>query len=106
VAISNYILNRAPTKALTRCAPFQKFISKILDLSNLQIYGCTTWLHVLAEKRTKPDSKAIEAILVGYNIQTKGYRCFEPKSRKILISRNIQFNELELGSPLSKLITS
>jgi hypothetical protein len=53
-------------------------------------------LHVPIHKRTKLESIALKAILVGYDTQTKRYICFEPKSRKFLINRNICFNELKL----------
>jgi hypothetical protein len=32
---------------------------------------------------------------VGYSIQQKGYKCYDPKNKKIFISRNVTFFEDE-----------
>ena len=37
--------------------------------------------------------------MVGYDDQLKAYRCFDYDKRKIIISRDIKFQEDELGIP-------
>ena len=39
------------------------------------------------------DSKSRKCIMVGYGMVTKGYRLYDPTDRKILHSRDVQFNE-------------
>lgn len=55
------------------------------------------YLHVPASHRSKLESKSFKAIFVGYDENTKGFCCFSPERRKILISRDVQFDESEFG---------
>lgn len=48
--------------------------------------------------RTKLDSKSIIAILVGYDANSLAYRCFDPSTNKILISKDVFFNENAMGN--------
>lgn len=45
------------------------------------------------QKRRKWDENAIEMIFVGYEYGVKGYRCFDEKTNKITLSRNVRFYE-------------
>lgn len=50
-------------------------------------------MHVLKEKRQKLDEKSIKCILVGYFEASKVYRCYDPLSGKVHISRDVLFEE-------------
>lgn len=54
-------------------------------------------MHLPSQLAGKFGSKAIPTVFVGYDTQTKGYRCFDPVSRRILISPNVTFIETRLG---------
>lgn len=45
------------------------------------------------EKRTKFDSKANVALLVSYSEASKGYKLYNMEAKKILISRDVKFDE-------------
>jgi hypothetical protein len=57
------------------------------------VLGCVAYCHIPESKRNKFDLRAIPSILVGYEEGNKAYRCWDPVSRKILISRDIRFDE-------------
>jgi len=46
-------------------------------------------------KRDKPDRKAEAGIFVGYTNVTKGYKVFQPQTKKVIVSRDIKFMETE-----------
>ena len=48
---------------------------------------------VMAEKRRKWDKNSKEMVFIGYDESTKGYRCSDPNTRSIVISRNVKFLE-------------
>lgn len=50
-------------------------------------------MHVPKQKRKKWDKKSKKMIFVGYDSTTKGYRCVNPDTGKILVSRDVIFHE-------------
>jgi hypothetical protein len=57
--------------------------------SHLRIFGSTVMVHVPKEKRRKWDKKADKMYLVGYSENIKGYRLYDPESRKIIVARDV-----------------
>lgn len=51
--------------------------------------------------RRKLDEKAVKMIFVGYDNETKGYRCINKSNRKLTISRDVKF--LETPTKASKM---
>ena len=58
------------------------------------MFGCIAYVHVLDEVRSKLDPKAEKCVLVGYSEEQKGYRCYNPLTKKIVVSRDVIFDEL------------
>lgn len=48
-------------------------------------------VHVPVQKRRKWDKKATKMIFVGYDDDTKGFRCIDPKTKKLTVSRDVKF---------------
>jgi hypothetical protein len=74
--------------------PEEKFTRKKPDVSHLRVFGCITYVHVPDEKRSKLDPKAKKCIFIGYSLEQKGYRCFNPSIRDLQVSRDVVFDEL------------
>ncbi len=58
------------------------------------MFGCIAYMHVLEEKRSKLDLKAEKCIFIGYSSKQKRYRCFNPSTQKLQVSRDVVFNEM------------
>jgi hypothetical protein len=74
--------------------PKENFTSKKPDVSHLKVFGCIAYVHVPDEKRSKLDPKVEKCIFIRYSLEQKGYRCFNPSTRKLQVSRNVVFNEM------------
>jgi len=57
------------------------------------------YVHIPKDERGKLDPKTRKCLLLGYGSVQKGYRVFDPVTRKISFSRNITFDEQEVGRP-------
>ena len=87
-------MNRTPTAAIHDVTPEERFTGKKPDLSHLKVFGCIAYVHVPDELRTKLDPKAKKCILIGYSLEQKGYRCYNPVTRQLRVSRDVVFDEM------------
>ncbi|KAL2345957.1 hypothetical protein Fmac_007242 [Flemingia macrophylla] len=95
---SVFLLNRLPTKALSKSTPFEAWYGFKPKLINLKVFGCLCFSYIPQIKRDKLDKKAEAGIFVGYSSTSKAYRIFLPQSNKIIVSRDVQFFEEEKWS--------
>jgi hypothetical protein len=103
VATTVYIMNRTPTAAVHGMTPEEKFTRKKLDVSHFKVFGCIAYVHVPDEKKSKLDPKADKCIFIGYSLEQKGYRCFNPSTRKLQVSRDVVFDEMVSRYPPLKI---
>lgn len=89
---ANYLLNRLPCSA-TGKTPFELWSGKLPDYKHLRIFGSAAYVHVPKEKRKKLDQKSIRMIFVGYADGRKAYRCLDPDTDAVTISRDAEFVE-------------
>ena len=61
------------------------------SVSHLKNFGCVAYVHVPNELRKKLDKKEHKFIFVGYSEDTKAYKLYDPVTRKVIISRDVQF---------------
>ncbi|BBH04991.1 transposable element gene [Prunus dulcis] len=88
-----YLINRCPTRALGDKTPFEAYSGRKPGLAHLKIFGCVCYVHISTKVRQKLDAKSTKGIFVGYAICEKGYRVYDPATKKILLSRDVVFDE-------------
>lgn len=91
VATVVYILNVSPTKAFMNMTPLKAWRRKKPSVSHMRIFGCTTY--ALVDLRTKLDDKFVKCVFIGYATQSKAYRLYNPLTGKIIVNRNVVFDE-------------
>lgn len=57
------------------------------------MFGSIAYTHVPDERRTKLDDKSEKYVFVSYDSSFKGYKLYNPNSGKIVISRDVKFEE-------------
>ena len=95
-----YLKNRNPTKALAR-TPEEEWSSSKLTVDHLRPFGYITYAHVPVQKRSKLDLKTVEGIFVGYCVESKAYRIFDPKKREVNVTRDVIFDERHLSPAIA-----
>ncbi|KMQ89570.1 retrovirus-related gag-pol polyprotein [Lasius niger] len=90
VSTANYIQNRTLTRS-TNATPFELWNGYKPSIDHFQIFGNKCYVHVPQEKRHKLQNTSIQMIFVGYDENSKAYRCYDPVNRKLVISRNVRF---------------
>jgi len=88
-----YILNRCPTEVLLNLTPKEAWSRHKPSVVHMKVFGCIAYAHVLKEKRSKLDDKSVKCIFIGYSIETRSYRLFDPQAKKVIISRDVVFDE-------------
>ena len=95
VVTTVYIMNRCPTKSVKNKVPQEAWTSMNHSVSHLKFFGCVAYAHFLDELRNKLDKKWKKCIFVGYSEDTKAYKLYDLVTRKVIISRDVQFAENE-----------
>ena len=85
--MANFLINRSPTRSNYGIPPEASYSGKPLDLTNLKIFGCAAYVHVPDEERKKLDTKTIQGIFVGYDMESKAYRIYDPQGRSHYFKR-------------------
>ena len=98
VLTSFYLINRMPTYVLKYITPLeclQKYFPESRIQSNLplKIFGCTVYVHIPSKDSSKFDPRSEKYIFIGYSPNKKGYKCFNPKTRKTVILIDVTFLE-------------
>ena len=92
VSTAVFILNRSPSKRLEGITPEEAWSGAKPNVSHFRIFGSLCFRHIPDQLRRKLDDKGEQMILLGYH-STGGYKLFDPKSKQIIISRDVVFDE-------------
>ncbi|KAM1425821.1 hypothetical protein TB2_017749 [Malus domestica] len=93
VLTAAYVINRLPSKVLKFKAPLETLNGRKINLSHLRVFGCVCFVHIQTLHRDKLDPRAVRCLFLGYSSVQKGYKCYDPKRRKLLVSRDVVFDE-------------
>ncbi|KAK9927639.1 hypothetical protein M0R45_024815 [Rubus argutus] len=88
-----YLMNRHPTMAVKGKTPFEAWSGRKPSVNHLKVFGSICFAHVPKELRQKLDESSERCVFVGYASHTKGYRLYNLKKKKVIICRDVLFNE-------------
>lgn len=93
---AEHIINCIPCKGTNPLTPHEIFSGHQPNYGRLKVFGCRAMVHVTDSKRQKLDPKSVECIFLGYEANTKAYRLYNKKTKKIVVSRDVIFIENEV----------
>ncbi|KAL0423820.1 UNVERIFIED_CONTAM: Retrovirus-related Pol polyprotein from transposon TNT 1-94 [Sesamum radiatum] len=91
-----------PTKAVQNMTPIEAWSGKKPSAKHLRVFGSICYVHIPTEKRHKLEEKTEKGIFLGYSTQSKGYRIYNLKTKKLIISRDVEFDEEPCGTGMKK----
>jgi hypothetical protein len=90
-----HILNRCPTVAVQNKTPEEAWSGVKPTIGYFRVFGCVAHAHVPDQKRSKLDDKSRKCVLLGVSDESKAYRLYDPVSKKIIVSKDVVFEEDE-----------
>lgn len=93
VNTATHIRNRCPTRSLQGITPYEAYYKKKPNVSYFKQFGCKAYFLDKTPNKGKFDPRSKECIFVGYSNESKAYRLWNPKTKKILKSRDVRFIE-------------
>ena len=98
VLTTTYLINRMPSKILKFKTPCQSLLQifphkKIISSLDPKIFGCSAFVHIHQQHRSKLDPKSIKCIFIGYSSHQKGYKCYSPITKRVYNSMDVTFFE-------------
>lgn len=94
IIYASYIRNRCPTRVLSHTTPYEIWTNNKPDISFLRVFGCCAYVHVPDARRRKWDAKAIPCVFLGLSTESKAWRLYDPRKQRVIISRDVVFDEL------------
>jgi hypothetical protein len=95
VGTTCYLVNRSPSSALDDKTPHEVWSGKKPSLQHLRVFGCDAYVHIPKENRSKLDKKVEKCIFIGYKDGVKGYKLWNPETKKIVYIRDVVFREVK-----------
>uniref|UniRef100_A0A2N9IB76 Integrase catalytic domain-containing protein n=1 Tax=Fagus sylvatica TaxID=28930 RepID=A0A2N9IB76_FAGSY len=100
-----YTINRLPSSALQNVTPFEHLYGTPASYSSLRVFGYACFVLLQPYEHSKLEPRSRLCCFLGYGIEHKGYRCWDPISQCLRVSRHVIFWEHTMFNSLSKFTT-
>jgi hypothetical protein len=94
VGTSCYLVNPSPSSMLDDRTPHEVWTGKKPSLEHLRVFGYDAYVHVPKKNRINMDKKDEKCIFIGYKDGVKGYKLWNPETKKTVYSQDVVFREL------------
>jgi hypothetical protein len=78
--------------------PYQLVTGLLPDLDRLRVFGFPCFVHNDEQLCRKLDDRAWKGVFVGYALDTPAYLFWNPRTQRLVRSRNVKFDELAVVS--------
>ncbi|KAJ4767348.1 polyprotein [Rhynchospora pubera] len=89
-----FLINRLPPSAnASIVSPFELLFSKKPDYLQLKVLGCQCFPLTRPYNQHKLQPHSTPCVFIGYALSQKGYRCYQPQTDRVFVSRHVIFHE-------------
>jgi hypothetical protein len=86
-----YTINRVPSPTTFNKSPYELLYGSPPDCQSLCIFGCVCFVLLSPYECTKLEHRSHLCCFLGYGIEHKGHRCYDPISKQLRILRHVTF---------------
>ena len=90
--MATYLINRLPTSPLNT-TPLHKLFARDPDFSLMRVFGCACYPFLRPFNKHKLDFRSKQCVFLGISNMHRGYKCLDPSTNKIFVSRHVVFDE-------------
>jgi hypothetical protein len=88
-----YTINRYPSPVIQNTTPYERLFDTAPNYSLLKVFGCVYFILLQPHERIKLQSRSQLCCFLGYGLEEKGYRCYDPVAKHLRVSRHVVFWE-------------
>ncbi|CDF39892.1 unnamed protein product [Chondrus crispus] len=98
LATSVYVRNRVTSRTLpVNATPHHIWMNSTPNVGHLRVFGSKCWYTLPKLELRKLDLRAREAMFLGYSQCSKAYKLWDGELNKIVVSRDVKFDESTCG---------
>jgi hypothetical protein len=87
------LINTISSSHSSGLSPFEKLYGHVPDYFSFRVFGRTSFVLRPHPERSNLSSHSAICVFLGYGEGKKGYRCFDPITHKLYVSRYVVFLE-------------
>lgn len=96
ILTASFLINRMPSQILSFKTLIQVFTqayphSRLVSNIPLKVFGCVAFVHIHSQNRNKFDPRAVKTMFLGYSPTQKGYKCYDPLTKRTYVSYDVTF---------------
>jgi len=93
LAAQIHVWNQLPTSSLAGMTPHEAWFKQKPDISHFRVWGCQAYVFIQKDKRKSLQPHMESCIFVGYPAGYKGWKFYNPRTKKFTISECAEFDE-------------
>lgn len=90
---ATYLINRMATRSLKECTPYEALRHKKPNIEHIRVFGCISFARIETPHLKKLDDRSRMLVHLGTEPGSKAYRLYDPTNQKIVVSRDVKFDE-------------
>jgi hypothetical protein len=90
---ATHLINMLPSKVINFETTVQRFLKETPDYNSLRVFGCACWPNLRPYNNHKLSFRSTRCVFLGYSSRHKGFKCLEPNTGRVYISRDVTFDE-------------
>ena len=88
-----HLLNRRPCRPRNNSTPFHLLFEVPPEYNHLWVFGCLCYPNLASTAAHKLAPCSARCVFLGYSLDPKGYKCYNPMTKRVIISCHVYFND-------------